>query len=192
MKEGVATPQTCLIHHCNCQQILCTNHHISATNLQYITISPVMCTFSIEFNVHDFFLAENSPFSIYTAKDRDLKVLCGDIFQLNTTFAGLFDAIWDCKAIIAVNIEDRERYAHLLMSLLKQTGRILMTTIVYDQSLHNECPFSMPPEMIENLFDAYCKIKLVENIALPTESKVCKLFDLPWATCPVLLLSKTL
>ena len=119
-------------------------------------------------------------------------MLCGDIFQLNTSFAGLFDAIWDCNAVVAVNIDDRECYVQLLVSMLKQTGRILMTTFVYDQRLHNGCPLSMPSEMIESLFGAYCKVKEVDNIVLTTESNLCKLFNLPWATRPVLLLTKKL
>ena len=143
-----------------------------------------------ECSIHEFPLAESGPFSVYTANDRDLKVLCGDVFKLETSFAGPFDAIWDCNAIVAINTEDRERYVELLISLLKQKGRILMTTWVYEQSIHLRRPFSMPPEMIEDLFATYCNMRVVDNISFDKDSAFCQKHELPWAIRPVLYLTR--
>ena len=135
-------------------------------------------------------LSDVGPFTVYTANDRDLKVFCGDVFDLNASFAGPFDAIWDCNAIVAINIEDRGRYVKLLMDITKQSAPILMTTWVYEQSIHIRRPFSMPPEMVEELFATYCDTRLVENIVVPKESNFCHRHELPWATRPVLLLNR--
>ena len=103
--------------------------------------------------------------------------------------AGPFDAIWDCNAIVAVNIEDRTRYVELLVSLLKPNGRVLMTTWLYEQNLHLRRPFSISPEKIQDLFKTYCDTREVETIDM-TGSNFCQQHDLPWAKRPVLLLAR--
>ena len=116
--------------------------------------------------------------------------MCGDVFNLDTSVAGPFDAIWDCNALVAINAEDRERYVKVLISVLKQAGRILMTTWVYEQSIHLRFPLCVPPEMVEELFGAYCDTRLVEKIVFPEDSPFCQRHELPWATRPVLLLNR--
>lgn len=133
--------------------------------------------------------SESEAFSVYTASDLHLKVYCGDIFKFGPSTAGQFDVIWDCNALVAINVEDREKYADILVSNLKQGGRILMTTWIYEQSIHLSVPFSIPPEMVKTLFDLSCHMREVEIIDM-TGSDVCKRHELPWAKRPVLLLTK--
>ena len=40
---------------------------------------------------------------------------------------GHFDGIWDCNALVAVNVENRQKFIDLLVSLLKPGGKILLT-----------------------------------------------------------------
>ena len=60
--------------------------------------------------------SESGPFTIYKATDGDLNVLCGDVFNLDTCYAGPFDVIWDCNAIVAINADDREPYVKAELS----------------------------------------------------------------------------
>ena len=142
------------------------------------------------FNVICYILPDNGQYTIYKATDRELGILCGDIFNLDTSVAGPFDAIWDCNAIVAINYEDRERYAEVEMSVLKQTGRILMTTWVYEQSIHLRFPLCVSPETVEKLFGANCDMRVVDKIVLPADNSFCQRHELPWAIRPVLLLSR--
>ena len=129
---------------------------------------------------------------MYTATDRNLKVFCGDMFKFGPSMCSdmQFDAIWDCNAIVAVNTEDRNRYARLLVSLLKQNGRILMTTWTYDQTLKTGFPKCMPPDLINDLFSSHCDSSIVDSIDMMANSKFLQRHNLPWATRPVILLTK--
>ena len=135
--------------------------------------------------LHVISFLECGEFSIYSATDCSLKVYCGDILKFGPSDAGQFDVIWDCNAIVALNVEDRDKYVQLLVSVLKPGGRILMTTWVYEQSIHFSRPFSMPPDMIRGLFDSLCETQEVETI----EGGTCKCHNLP-RVHPILLLTK--
>lgn len=132
---------------------------------------------------------ESGEFSVYTATDHSLTVYCGDIFKFGPNIASQFDAIWDCNAIVAINVEDRMKYRDLLVSVLRPGGRILMTTWIYEQSVHLRRPFCVTQEMVRSLFGSYCDTQEVENIDM-VGSNFCQQHDLPWATRPVLLLTK--
>lgn len=138
---------------------------------------------------YSFLLKESGEFSVHTATDRDLKIYCGDIFQIGQNFLGQFDAVWDCKAIIAVNVEERLKYRDILVSALKPNGRILMTTWVYEQKIHLKTPFSIPYTMIRDLFGSHCDTEKIEDIDM-RGTDFCKRNGFPWATRPVLLLTK--
>ena len=60
-----------------------------------------------------------------------------------------------------------------------------MTTWIYEQSIHFSRPFSMPPDMIRELFDSLCETQEVETV----EGGTCKCHNLPWVR-PILLLTK--
>ena len=75
----------------------------------------------------------------------------------------LFDGIWDCNALIAVNPEDRVKYVELLCSLLKPSGNILLSTLDYDQSFRNGFPHTMPISLVRRLFEPHMMVKVLEN-----------------------------
>ena len=107
------------------------------------------------------------------------------MFQLKAGELGPFDAIWECNAITSINVEDRVPYAELLKSFLKPSGRILMTTLNYEQKLYMERPFNTPPELIQALFPGF-NMEVVEKVDM-VESQLNKLFKLPWVLRPVIL-----
>lgn len=113
------------------------------------------------------------------------------MFKFGPSVAGVFDAIWDCNAIVAINAEDRVKYKDLLVSVLKSNKKILMTSWLYDQSIHKRTPFCMPCEMIGDLFAPYCDTEEVESIEMEAGSAFCQRHDLPWAKRLALLLKKT-
>ena len=100
------------------------------------------------------------------------------MFKFGPSVTGVFDAIWDCNAIVAISVEDRMKYRDLLVTVLKPNRRILMTSWLHEQSIHQRPPFSMPYEMISDLFAPYCDTEDVESI------------DTAWAKRLVFLLKK--
>ena len=127
---------------------------------------------------------------MYTATDRKLTVYCGDVLKFLPSIAGQFDAIWDRGGIVVIDIEDRQQYASLLVSLLKPSGRILMATFIYEQSIYMRRPFCLDLEMIRGLFEPLTfDTQEVEKIDL-AGSSFCEKKELPWAIELVTLLTK--
>ncbi len=102
--------------------------------------------------------------TIYRNLEKRLKFVVGDIFNCttNTLESGLFDGIWDCNALVAINPEDRVRYVELLCSLLKPSGSILLSTLDYDQSFRNGFPHTMPESLVRILFEPHM-VEVLEN-----------------------------
>ena len=133
--------------------------------------------------------ADAGLFKVYTAKDRPLRFLVGSVFDLSEEMTGLFDAIWDHNALVAVNVELRERYVTVLASVLKQGGKILMGTWEYDQREHDSNPYSISTPAIKDWFGALFSVEVVEFIDF-TGTRFTEKFKLTWAKKPVHLLVK--
>ena len=114
---------------------------------------------------------------MYEATDNAIKIkfFVGDVFNI---LAECFDAVWDCNALVAINPQDREKYVQKIDSLLKPSGRILLSTYEYDKTLRNAHPFSMPPGDIERLFSSF-NVQTAETIDETERFKTN--FNLPWA-----------
>ena len=104
-------------------------------------------------------------FLVYESSNESMKIkfLVGDVFKCSTGNTGYFDGIWDCNALVAINPQDREKYVDSLQSLLKPTGRILLSTYEYDKALRNTHPYSMPLQDIEALFTSF-NVQLTETM----------------------------
>ena len=108
----------------------------------------------------------------------------GDIFQCSIDNVGSFDAVWDQNSLVALNLEDRERYVTLMKSLLKPKGKILLTTFEYDQSCYDisKSPHTIPPSMVKSLYEKFNFIvNTIDTVDL-TKTPFTKLLGVPWAT----------
>ena len=96
----------------------------------------------------------------YHAENIDIFV--GDFFTLTPQIIGNIDAIYDRAAIVALPEWMRTNYTEHMLSLTQNSPQ-LMTTVVYDQSLMNNSPFSVDQNEIERLYgDHYTISKLDE------------------------------
>ena len=134
-------------------------------------------------------ISESGEFSVYTATGCSLKIYCGDVLKFGPSVAGVFDAIWDCNAITGINVEERMKYRDMLVAVLKPNRRILMTSWLYEQSIHKQPPFCLPYELISDLFAPHCDTEEVDSIDM-AGSAFCQRHDLPWAKRLVFLLKK--
>ncbi|XP_078677380.1 uncharacterized protein LOC144913996 [Branchiostoma floridae x Branchiostoma belcheri] len=92
-----------------------------------------------------------------------LSVYCCDFFDFTSKVAGQFDAVWDRASLIAINVADRERYAASITSLLKSDGHYLLETLEYDQTKMNGPPYTVPGQVVEQLYGAKWDIRHLET-----------------------------
>ena len=121
-----------------------------------------------------------NDFPVYESTDDAIKIkfFVGDIFDISAGLSGHFDAVWDCDALVAINPQDRGKYICKIDSLLKPSGRILLSTYEYDKTYSNTHPYSMPPDDIESLFSSF-NVKLVKTTDVSAEySKFRHVFQL--------------
>ena len=129
-------------------------------------------------------------FSVYESTNDKLKIkfLVGDLFNCTSSNTGYFDAIWDCNSIVAIDPQLREKFADTVCSLLKPSGRILLSTFEYNTSIRYDYPHSILPATFETLFST-CNVVLAETIDITKWFK--PIFQLPWAKRHILYITKT-
>lgn len=91
----------------------------------------------------------------YHAENIDIFV--GDFFTLTPQMIGNIDAVYDRAAIVALPEDMRINYAGHMLSLAENTPQ-LMTTVVYDQNLMNNSPFSVDKEELERHYGKHYTI----------------------------------
>jgi thiopurine S-methyltransferase len=64
-----------------------------------------------------------------------------------------FDGIWDRAALVAIDPEDRDEYAATQVKLLKPGGRMLLSTLSYDQSKMKGPPHSVDEATVRTLYE---------------------------------------
>lgn len=91
-------------------------------------------------------------------------ILEGDVFALTASITGPIDAAYDRAALIALNPEDRPRYANLVLDLLPAHGKVLVVTLEHDRG--SGPPFSVMPEDIAEIYGARADHVPLERVAL--------------------------
>ena len=117
---------------------------------------------------------------VYEATRKKIKFLVGNVFDCTPEVVGTFDCIWEINSLVAINPEDRTKYAKTLAALTKQGGRMLMSVYEYDQTLHSTFPYSLPPATVTELFESDYTVSLEEKEDLKGKF-FTKKFNLPWA-----------
>ena len=98
----------------------------------------------------------------------DIRILCGDFFDLNKDTLANVRAVYDRASLIALPPEMRERYARHLASILPPATEILLITYDYPQSEMAGPPFAVSPGEIEALYGKYAAVRLLARMdALP-------------------------
>lgn len=93
----------------------------------------------------------------------NIDIFVGDFFTLTSEMLGNIDAVYDRAAIVALPKEMRVAYTKHMLTLSKGLPQ-LMTTVVYDQSLMNNSPFSVDREELEAHYGEHYNIKQLEMI----------------------------
>ncbi len=97
----------------------------------------------------------------YHAENIDIFV--GDFFTLTPEILENVDAIYDRAAIVALPEEMRMDYTKHMLTLTQDTPQ-LMTTVVYDQNLMNNSPFSVDKEELERHYGDHYTITQLDKM----------------------------
>jgi len=106
--------------------------------------------------------SEGQDFVVYKATEENLKVFVGNFYKLTPEIAGTYDCVWDNNALGAAEPADREAYRKVLVSLLKPSGRVLLSNYEFDTRGRDCAPYSLSTEEIKDLFGSWFDVKFLE------------------------------
>ena len=137
-------------------------------------------------------LATKKNFIIYEGIEKNIQIIVGDIYECTSDAVGQFDGIWDCNAMVVVNPDDREKYVGVLKQLIKPDGKILMSTFLFDQSLHTAFPHSISPDLTRHLFEPEMKVIVAELAGMEDPFVIFFLekCNIPYATRPIFYIER--
>ena len=117
--------------------------------------------------VRDFFEGQSLP-AITRSYDRfiayenaDLRILCGDFFDLERDQLGKVRAVYDRAALIAMPPEMQIAYVTHLLQLLPARPPMLLITLEYDTEEMAGPPFPISEERVAELFGSAFRIELL-------------------------------
>ena len=102
---------------------------------------------------------EQGSFVVY--EHGNLAIWVGDFFATTGEQLGMFDAVYDRAAMIALPAELRKRYASHLQTLLTAKAKLLLVTLHFD--VPGGPPFSVPPEEVSEAF-AGAEVRLLASL----------------------------
>ena len=101
----------------------------------------------------------NEKFERYEAND--IRILCGDFFDLSRGDLASVSAVYDRAAMVALPPEMREQYVKHLVSILPPAAQILLITFDYPQPEMQGPPFAVSAEEVELLYREHADIRLL-------------------------------
>lgn len=115
----------------------------------------------------DFFKENNIEFSISNKEgfiifeSEMITLYCGDYFKLKLETKVSY--LYDRAAIVALDPNDRQKYADKHAELLEVSGKALVLCFEYDQSLCSGPPFSIEENSLTQYFQKNFEVELIEN-----------------------------
>ena len=65
-----------------------------------------------------------------------------------------FNRVWDRGSLVAIEPKDRTKYAEVTSLLLEENGKMLVSTLVYDESKYHGPPYSINQMELQRLYPA--------------------------------------
>uniref|UniRef100_L7LVC1 thiopurine S-methyltransferase n=1 Tax=Rhipicephalus pulchellus TaxID=72859 RepID=L7LVC1_RHIPC len=125
----------------------------------------------IEKSASEFFAESGLPYEettchvlkckVFRTLDHRLQIFVCSIFEFNRDCAGTMDIVWDRGALVAVNDDERPRYASVIKSLLSPGFSYALCTVVYNDPSFKGFPRSVPDDEVVKLFGDFMKLTKV-------------------------------
>ena len=102
---------------------------------------------------------------------KGVTLVCADMFALTPEVLGRFDVIYDRAALVALEPSLRAPYVDACRSFLTDDGVTFMVAFAYDQSRAPGPPFSIAPELVQELY-APRPIETLATRKVPTSKRL--------------------
>jgi len=109
-------------------------------------------------------LSVKLKFTSYETKD--IRILCGDFFGLNSSDLVGVNAVYDRASIVAFPLNMREAYVQHLVKILPAKSKIFLITFDYPQMEMQGPPFAISEDQVNVLFEKHAEIKLLTKEAV--------------------------
>lgn len=106
---------------------------------------------------------------VFKSTEKNISLYQCDMYNFSSSIEGQFGAIWDRGSLVAINPQDREKYAALIISLMAKDCRYLLDTLLYDPELYQGPPFFVPDEQVHKLFGSSCDIQRLQSFDALTD-----------------------
>ncbi|RUA04478.1 MAG: thiopurine S-methyltransferase [Gammaproteobacteria bacterium] len=116
-----------------------------------VELSEVAVTAFFQENAMPYTVQEANNFTVYNA--RNIRIFCGDFFNLDSGHLGMTSALYDRGALIALPEDLRVKYAQHLYDIIPSGCRILLLTLNYPQSQISGPPFAVDEAEVKSLFE---------------------------------------
>ncbi|KAL1784568.1 thiopurine S-methyltransferase [Sigmodon hispidus] len=127
-----------------------------------------------EIGIREFFAEQNLSYTeeplneiagakVFKSSSGNISLYCCSMFDLPRANIGKFDRIWDRGSLVAINPCDHDRYADIILSLLKKGFLYFVTVLYYDPTKHTGPPFYVPDAELKRLFGTKCNICCLEE-----------------------------
>ncbi|MED5374009.1 MAG: thiopurine S-methyltransferase [Myxococcota bacterium] len=135
--------------------------HLAASGHQVVGVelSPLAAKAMIQEHKLQVQESQRGPFQIFHNDSLELRV--GNVFDLDASED--FDAVWDRAALVALNPEQRVRYAALLTKLLRPGGQMLLNVFEYDQDKMSGPPHSVPLDEVKTHYAEHFEIEVLRE-----------------------------
>jgi thiopurine S-methyltransferase len=101
----------------------------------------------------------HNKFNDYAADD--IRILCGDFFDLSKDDLANVTGVYDRASLIALPPEMRVRYVRHLAGILPPATQMLLITVDYPQSEMQGPPFSISSIEVETLYREHAEVRLL-------------------------------
>ena len=111
-------------------------------------------------------------YKITNKNKENIELLCGDIFDIKPKHIKQSIDIFDRASLVALDKEDRAKYAILMIELMSVGSKMLLVSLEYKQSERNAPPYSVDEQEIQELYANSCKIEMLERVDIkPTSDR---------------------
>ncbi|NP_001016410.1 thiopurine S-methyltransferase [Xenopus tropicalis] len=108
---------------------------------------------------------------VFKSTSGNISLYCCNIYDLSSSIIGKFSGIWDRGAMVAINPQERERYAKLILTLMENDCRYLLVTCAYNPKLFRGPPFYVSDATRESLLGPTCNVTFLKTIDSFTDTQ---------------------
>ncbi|XP_071964897.1 probable thiopurine S-methyltransferase [Antedon mediterranea] len=138
-------------------------HKVIGVEISDVAIKTFFKEANLEFTESDI---KDGEGKLFMSKDENIKLFQCDMFKYKREFGGMVDAIWDRGALEAIDVDQREFYLKLMLSILKLDGVYLLHCFEFPDGAFETGPHEIKQNEIVEMFGPKCSVDKLEDYML--------------------------